>query len=62
MTLPSIVAPVLVQQLLHERPVVMDAFITGEIAELDMVVEEIDLDPAPDEGEIHRNGIIATRT
>jgi hypothetical protein len=49
----SIIAPVLVEQLLHDFPVIMHAFIAGEVAELDVIVEEIDLDPAADEGERH---------
>lgn len=33
----------------------MDAFITLEVAELDMILEEIGLDPAANEGKINRD-------
>lgn len=49
----SIIAPVIVQQLFHDFPVTLNSFVALEIAELDMILEEIDLDPATDEGEIN---------
>ena len=56
----SIIAPVLVEQLLHQLPVVVNALVAGEIAEPNAVREKVHLDPASDEGEIDRNGITGT--
>lgn len=42
-SIPSIITPVIVQQLSHDFPVVMDALVALEITELDVIFKEIDI-------------------
>jgi hypothetical protein len=51
----SIVAPVLVEQALHDRPVDVHIFVTIEVTELDMIDEEVNFNSTTDECKKHRD-------
>ncbi|MCA3606118.1 MAG: hypothetical protein IOC56_09885 [Methylobacterium sp.] len=52
-----VIAPVVIEQALHDLPIVMDAFIAREIAEFDMIVEKINLDSTANESKADQYGI-----
>jgi hypothetical protein len=51
----SIIAPVLVEQALHDLPIIMHAFIAREITELDVIFKKINLNATSDKGEGHHD-------